>query len=76
MLGREIDYWTVPALSFAVLADNDALGGGGFTRAFGGDEATLDKEEYSRDVQEVLRGAGEAYQLWGVAIDVNLTSAE
>ena len=76
VLGQEIDYWIVPALGFSVLADNDALGGGGFTRAFGGDEATLDKEEYSRDVQEVLRGDANAYRLWGVAIDANLTSAE
>ena len=76
VLGQEIDYWIVPALGFSVLADNDALGGGGFTRAFGGDEATLDKEEYSRDVQEVLRGDANAYRLRGVAIDANLTSAE
>ena len=76
VLGQEIDYWVVPALGFVVLADNDALGGGGFTSAFGGAEATLDKEEYSRDVQAALRGDGDAYRLWGIAIDANLTSAE
>ena len=74
--GREIDYWTVPAFGVVVLADNAALGGGSFAVSLGGDESTLRKEEFSRDVQALLRGSQRAYRVWGVAIDVNLTSRE
>ncbi len=74
--GEEITWWTVPALMFAVLADNEALGGGGFSSNIGGDETVIEKEEYSRDIQTLLRGDEGAYKLWGVAIDANLTSNE
>ncbi|MFQ5382274.1 MAG: hypothetical protein ACE5EF_11755, partial [Dehalococcoidia bacterium] len=74
--GGEITWWTVPALMFAVLADNEALGGGGFTSNLGGDETVIEKEEYSRDIQTLLRGEEDSYELWGVAIDANLTSNE
>ncbi|MCH7801740.1 MAG: MMPL family transporter, partial [Chloroflexi bacterium] len=52
------------------------LGGGGLNIALGGGETVLDKEEFNRNVQRVLRGDQESFRLWGVAIDVNLESAD
>jgi hypothetical protein len=69
--GREIDYWTSSALIFGVMADNEKLGdgsGGGISA----DESDLDKEEFNRNVQRVLRGDESTYQLWGIAIDPSL----
>ena len=74
--GQEIDYLTVPALAFPVLADNEALGGGGFAVGLGAGEATINKEEFGRDVRELLRGDENAIKVHGVAIDTNLTSQE
>ena len=70
----EIDYWTASALLVELLADNDALGGGSTAIALGSDDTTL--EEYARDAQQLLRGDEEHYRAWGIAIDVNLTSAD
>ncbi len=74
--GEEILWWTSPAIQFNVIADNDRLGGG--TQAIGvsADDRTLDKEEFNRNVQEVLRQEAESYQVWGVAIDANLESED
>ena len=74
--GVEIEYWTSPALLFNVLADNEKLGGGSLNIALGGGETVLDKEEFSRNVQRVLRGDQESFRLWGIAIDANLESAD
>ena len=64
--GREIDYWTSPALIFGVIADNEMLGGdsssGGGISA---DDSDLDKEEFNRNVQRVVRGEERTYRLWG-----------
>ena len=65
--------WTSPAVFVSVLADNVALGGGGQEVRLGGD---TDKEEFARDMQSLLRGSETHNQVWGVAIDVNLTSGE
>ncbi len=65
--------WTSPAMFVSVLADNVALGGGGQEVRLGGD---TDKEEFARDMQSLLRGSETHNQVWGVAIDVNLTSGE
>ena len=73
--GREIDYWTSPALIFGVIADNEKLGGGS-RPALGADESDLDREEFSRNVQRVLRGEERTYRLWGIAIDVNLEAED
>ena len=75
--GTEIDYWTSPALIFRVLADNEKLGsvsgsGGGFSA----DEGDLDKEDFNRNVQRVLRGEERTYHLWGIAIDPNLEAED
>ena len=64
--------WIVPAISPAVLTDNDQLGFGNVSVNLGGD---TDVEEFDRDVQEVIRTA-DGLQVNGVAIDVNLTSQE
>lgn len=78
VLSREVDYWTSPALIFVVLADNAALGGGtaGSVGGLAGDEATLNKEHFSRRVQKVMRGTQTHYRLWGIAIDQNLEAEE
>jgi hypothetical protein len=73
---HEIDYWTSPALVFNVLADNERLGGGTLEIAVGGDETVLDKEEFNRNMQRVLRGDERSYRLWGIVIDINLEAAD
>jgi len=70
----EIDYWTASALTIEVLADNDALGGSPVAVEIGSDDTTL--EEYAREAQTALRGDEEHFRVWGLAIDVNLTSEE
>ena len=75
--GREIDYWTSPALIFGVMADNEKLGGVSSSGVrLTADESDLDREEFSRNVQRVLRGEERTYRLWGIAIDVNLESVD
>ena len=74
--GEEIIWMTVPAIAFPLLADNETLGGGGFTSNLGGDETVIEKEEFSRGLQDELRGQESNFEVWGVAIDANLTSAE
>ncbi|MEM7339665.1 MAG: MMPL family transporter [Actinomycetota bacterium] len=64
--------WTVPAVTPLVVTDNQILGFGNTSVSLGGG---TDVEEYDREVQEVLRGA-EGLSVWGIAIDVNLTSQE
>ena len=75
--GRDIDYWTSPALVFRVLGDNERLGGGPVAaRGLGGDEVELDKEEFNRNVQRILRGDERTYHLWGIAIDDQLEAED
>jgi predicted RND superfamily exporter protein len=66
--------WHAPAMIVNLVADNDALGGGGQAITLGSDDTT--KEEFARDVQTYLRGDERSIQVWGVAIDVNLTVGE
>ncbi len=65
--------WVAPAVAQLVLADNNKLGFEVTGVDLGGD---TEPEEYARDVVDVLRGDEVLHQTWGVAIDVNLTSAE
>ncbi len=74
--GKRLEEWRAAALSVFVAADNAMLGGGPLTLNLTNDEATLEKERFNRRVQKMLRGRQEAYRLWGVALDVNLTSRE
>ena len=41
-----------------------------------GDDVTLGKERFNRRVREILQTEQSSYQLWGVALDVNLVSQE
>jgi uncharacterized protein len=66
--------WVVPALTVLVSGDDAAVGGPPAGVQLGIDDTT--KEEFNREVQELLRGEEVHNQVWGVAIDVNLTSAE
>ena len=75
--GREIVYWTSPALIFGVIADNQKLGGASaFGRGIGGDGSDLDKEKFNRNVQTILRGEERTYRVWGIAIDLNLEAED
>ncbi|MBM3943590.1 MAG: hypothetical protein FJ316_11890 [SAR202 cluster bacterium] len=74
--GAEIDYWRSPALFSFVASDNQMLGGGPSGVSLTPNKVTLDKERFNRRVQEILRGGQATYKLWGIAIDVNLTSQE
>ncbi len=74
--GLEIDYWTSPALFIQVLADNEKLGGGTHEISLGGGETIQNKERFNRNIQSALRGEEHTYHLWGIAIDVNLESAD
>ncbi len=66
--------WIAPAMIVNLVADNEALGGGGQAITLGSDDTT--KEEFARDAQAYLRGDERSFQVWGVAIDVNLTVGE
>ena len=74
--GEEIDWWVSPAIQLAVIADNEKLGGGTQAVGVSSDNRTIDKEEFNRAVQEVLRQDIESYELWGIAIDANLESED
>ena len=66
--------WAAPALFVSLVADNEALGGGGQAITLGADDTT--KEEFAREAQSLLRGDEQSIQVWGIAIDVNLTVGE
>ena len=74
--GRKVEEWRAAALSVFVAGDNAGLGGGPLTISLTDDEATLGKERFNRRVQRTLRGREESFRLWGIALDVNLTSRE
>lgn len=67
--------WVVPAFAFGRrVGDDEAVGGPPAGTVLGVDDTT--KEEFNREVERVVRGDEDHYELWGVALDVNLTSAE
>ncbi len=74
--GREVQEWKARALSIFVAADNTKLGGGPQTISLSNDESVLEKERLNRRILATLRGDEENYRLWGLALDVNLTSRE
>jgi predicted RND superfamily exporter protein len=76
VLGQEIDYWTAPAMTFGVAADNQKLGGGSVSIGTTSDPVTEGKEHFNRKAQAILRGDQESYGLWGVAIDAGLEIAD
>ena len=74
--GQEVQEWKARALTIFVAADNTKLGGGPQTISLSNDESVLDKERLNRRILSTLRGDEENYRLWGLALDVNLTSRE
>ena len=74
--GQEINSWNSAAFSAFVASDNEMLGGGPLTISLTGDDVTLGKERFNRRVREILQTEQSSYQLWGVALDVNLVSQE
>ncbi len=66
--------WSAEALTAAVLADNQALGGGSNAITIGTDDTT--KETFARDVVDALQAGADTYTVFGVAADANLTAAE
>ena len=74
--GIEVDYWSSPGLLVSVLADNEKLGGGISRAGLRVDDTVLDKEEFNRSVQRILRGEERNYRLWGIAIDQNLEAED
>ncbi|MDH3499641.1 MAG: MMPL family transporter [Acidimicrobiia bacterium] len=67
-------FWQAPAIIVSVVADNEAVGGGGQEITLGSDNT--EREEFARDVQTALRGDETSISVWGIAIDVNLTVGE
>lgn len=74
--GAEITIWSARAFAFWVSADNARLGGGSSRGTISGDDRIVDKENFSRNVQRILRGDEDTYRLWGVAIDQQRTAEE
>ena len=74
--GQAINSWSSAAFSAFVASDNEMLGGGPLTISLTGDDVTLGKERFNRRVREILQTEQSSYQLWGVALDVNLVSQE
>ena len=71
---KEFQYWTSPTIIFSVISDNKKLGGGPLSIGIGGGEKVLNKEKFSRRIQEVLRKNNQFQYIWGLAIDTNLES--
>ncbi len=68
--------WKSSALLASVLLDNQKLGGGNVDYGLGGDTATIDKERVGREIVKILSGEEITYNLWPIAVDVNLYSEE
>ena len=76
VFGKEINWWTSPAMDFSALADNSKLGGGGLEIGLGGGPDVINKEHLNRKISSIMRGNSTYYDVWGVAIDANLESEE
>ena len=74
--GQSIDYWVSPGFVSGVNADNEKVLEEYAKNLPEGYTDTLVKEQFDRDVQEILRGGQESYKLWGIAIDVNLEAED
>ncbi len=68
--------WSSNALLLTVLLDNEELGGGDVDYGLGGDSVTIDKERVGREIVKILAGDENNYNLWPIAVDVNLYSEE
>ena len=73
---REIKYWTSPTIIFSIISDNKKLGGGPLSIGIGGGEKILNKEKFSRRIQTILKENNQVNNIWGLAFDTNLESAD
>lgn len=74
--GMEIDIWTSEALLLETFSDNVKILEEYSKDLDEGLNDVVVKEHYDRDLQKILRGDQETYNLWGVALDVNLEAEE
>ena len=74
--GVDVEWWSSPATIFNLMADNEKLGGGGLEIGLGGGPDVINKEHLNRKIASVMKGDSETYEMWGVASDPNLESAE
>jgi len=73
---QSIDYWVSPGFVSGINADNEKVLKE-YAKSLPEDYTdTLVKEQFDRDVQEILRGGQDSYKLWGIAIDVNLEAED
>ena len=68
--------WVASAMTIFVSLDNEKLGGGRSTFSLTSDPRILQKESINRDIQTILRGNQDHYDLWGLAIDTNLEAMD
>ena len=72
--GRSIDWWTSPAMLVHAVAQNEKLGGSGLEIGLGGGADVVNKEHLNQKILSIVGGERSTFDIWGVAIDVNLES--
>ncbi len=71
-----VKLWESPALLFVVESDREQVQEG-YPASIGQDYSEqLALEHFGRDVQRILRGEQQGYELWGIFIDMNLEIAD
>jgi len=72
----DVRLWTSPALSIVIQSDREAVTED-YPASIGQEyTSSLALEHFGRDVLETLRGQQEAYQMWGLNIDLQLEIAD
>ena len=74
--GQSINWWTSPAMLVHALAQNEKLGGTGLEIGLGGGPDVINKERLNRKILSIVGGERSTFDIWGVAIDVNLESEQ
>ena len=52
------------------------MGGGNFAIELGGDETTINKERYARNLEKIMNESSPSFEALGIATDVNLVAEE
>ncbi|MDY6835090.1 MAG: MMPL family transporter [Chloroflexota bacterium] len=76
ILGQPIEYWQCSAMLIEVDADNSKLPEEITPGVSAGTAGGPEHQRFNRDVQSLLRGDQQSYELWGVAIDLTLEADE
>ena len=76
VMGKEITWWTSPAMTFSVMTDNEKLGGGGMEIGVGGGPDVIAKEHLNRRIRDVMADGSDSFDIWGIAIDANLEAQD